>query len=88
MGRVRALAMKPLAAARQFHLSRVALTNYQPIGMHRDTPDNTVETYFDFSAENYKRVFSHILILRVLLFARVLFADVLLGGIHPCSLPK
>ena len=23
---------------------------------HRNTPDNTVDTYFDFSEENYKRV--------------------------------
>ena len=31
-------------------------SNFHAIGMHRDTIDNTEETYFDFTEENYKRV--------------------------------
>jgi len=32
------------------------MSNYHPIAQHRDTKDNTEETYFDFTPENYKRV--------------------------------
>ena len=39
-----------------FHSSPTLLTNYKPLGSHRDTPDNTMETYFDFTKENYQRV--------------------------------
>ena len=44
--------------SRQFHPSSIASTNYVPIGSHRDTPDNNMETYFDFTRDNYKRVSS------------------------------
>eukprot|EP01036_Dinobryon_divergens_P031493 gene31495-40900_t len=32
------------------------LSNFHPLGTHRDTEDNNVETYFDFSEENFHRV--------------------------------
>lgn len=32
-----------------------AFSNYHPIGSHRDTEDNTPESYFDFTEENHKR---------------------------------
>jgi NADH dehydrogenase (ubiquinone) flavoprotein 2 len=31
-------------------------SNYHPIASHRDTPDNKITTYFDFTPENYERV--------------------------------
>ena len=42
--------------ARKFHLSVPKSSNFHPLASHRDTPDNTDETYFDFTEENYKRV--------------------------------
>jgi len=41
---------------RQFHCGKIAASNFNPIGSHIDTPDNTVETYFDYTLENYERV--------------------------------
>jgi NADH dehydrogenase (ubiquinone) flavoprotein 2 len=32
------------------------LSNYHPLASHVDTPDNTVETYFDFTKANYDTV--------------------------------
>lgn len=32
------------------------LSNFHPIAMHRNTDDNTPETFFDFTPENFKRV--------------------------------
>ena len=55
MRRVRSISANVIA--RQFHKTSVVCTNYVPIGSHRDTPDNTIETYFDFTRDNYKRVF-------------------------------
>lgn len=45
-----------IAIARNLHGTNKRCSNYHPIGSHRDTPDNTKETYFDFTPENYKRV--------------------------------
>lgn len=33
-----------------------AMSNYHPLASHKDTEGNTADTFFDFSAENYKRV--------------------------------
>ena len=41
---------------RNIHGTRYACSNFHPIASHRDTPDNTPATYFDFTPENYKRV--------------------------------
>lgn len=47
------------------------------LNQHRDTADNTVETYFDFTPENYKRVnyffFSSLLIFLIYFVLFVLF---------------
>ena len=32
------------------------LSNFHPLASHRDTEDNKIETYFDFTLDNYKRV--------------------------------
>mmetsp|Transcript_5331 Transcript_5331/g.10699 ORF Transcript_5331/g.10699 Transcript_5331/m.10699 type:complete len:279 (-) Transcript_5331:44-880(-) len=42
--------------ARSFHAARPALSNFHPIAQHRDTNENTEETFFDFTEENFKRV--------------------------------
>eukprot|EP01038_Epipyxis_sp_PR26KG_P011222 gene11222-15062_t len=42
--------------SRHFHQSIKVASNFHPIAQHRDTDDNTLETYFDFTPENYKRV--------------------------------
>lgn len=39
-----------------FHTSAAASSNFHPIAQHRDTEDNTKETFFDFTPENHKRV--------------------------------
>lgn len=39
-----------------FHTTSIALSNFHVNASHKDTPDNTEETYFDFTADNYKRV--------------------------------
>ena len=31
------------------------LSNFHPIASHKDTDDNTENTYFDFTPENYRR---------------------------------
>lgn len=41
---------------RSFQTSKLIQTNYHPLATHRDTKDNTQETYFDFTPENYHRV--------------------------------
>ena len=38
------------------HSSSKIYSNYHPIATHKDTPDNTQTTYFDFTPENHKRV--------------------------------
>lgn len=45
---------KPLV--RRYGVSAKAMSNFHPMAQHRDTEDNTEETYFDFSPENHKRV--------------------------------
>ena len=45
-----------LTVKKYFHRALPVFSNYHPIAMHRDTSDNTVETYFDFTEDNYKRV--------------------------------
>lgn len=41
---------------RNFHPAIPKFSNYHPIASHRNTAGNDEEAYFDFSAENYKRV--------------------------------
>ena len=41
---------------RSFHGNRMSMSNFHPIAQHRNTEDNTSETYFDFTPENYQRV--------------------------------
>ena len=41
---------------RSFHGNRLSMSNFHPIAQHRNTDDNTSETYFDFTPENYQRV--------------------------------
>ena len=40
----------------QFHTSSFTRSNFHPLARHKDTADNTDETYFDFTPENFKRV--------------------------------
>lgn len=44
------------SVTRKIHGTKYAASNYHPIASHRDTEDNTAQTFFDFSPENYKRV--------------------------------
>ena len=44
------------ACNRSFHGNRMSMSNFHPIAQHRNTDDNTSETYFDFTPENYQRV--------------------------------
>mmetsp|Transcript_33363 Transcript_33363/g.31834 ORF Transcript_33363/g.31834 Transcript_33363/m.31834 type:complete len:276 (-) Transcript_33363:274-1101(-) len=41
---------------RTFHAAKSVSSNFHPIAMHRDSEDNTPETFFDFTPDNYKRV--------------------------------
>jgi len=41
---------------RGFHAAAPVGSNFHPIAMHRDTADNTDETFFDFTPDNFKRV--------------------------------
>lgn len=45
-----------VTTTRAFHQTASALSNFHPLASHKDTPDNTDETYFDFTPENHKRV--------------------------------
>jgi uncharacterized protein (DUF697 family) len=44
------------AQSATFHRSAQVQSNFHPNASHINTADNTEETFFDFSAENYKRV--------------------------------
>jgi len=50
--------LRPLvnSQCRSFRESRILLTNYHPSAMHKDTSDNTAQSFFDFTEDNYKRV--------------------------------
>jgi len=42
-------------AASPFHTSNKASSNFHPISQHRDDEENTQESFFDFTPENFKR---------------------------------
>lgn len=56
VGRDRVPSMQNMTAIRpQFAIQTRSLSNFHALASHRDSPDNTSETHFDFSLENHER---------------------------------
>ena len=49
-------ATKPATQLLTNMLTSRKLSNFHPLASHKDTEDNKIETYFDFTLDNYKRV--------------------------------
>ena len=54
---------QPTNLKNSFHSATLLQSNFHANASHRPSNDNTPETYWDFTAENYERVSRHFVVL-------------------------